>query len=379
MKIAFDAKRAAQNRTGLGNYSRFVIEGLATYYKNNEYLLYIPNQKRTNSLGNLDRQSNCIPHYPDSSLWKQFPSLWRVYGLTKQLQKDSPLLYHGLSNELPRNIEQIKRLKTVVTIHDLIFLRYPEFYPFIDRHIYTHKFRSACERADSIIAVSECTKRDIIHYFQIAEEKIKVIYQGCDEGFRSTASTELCQEARDKYQLPEKYLLYVGSIESRKNLMRIVEALSQTRCRLPLVAVGKHTAYADLVMSKARALGLSDRIHLIHNAQFRHFPALYQMSSAFIYPSYFEGFGIPLLEALCSGVPVIGATGSCLEEAGGPHSLYVDPNDSNALANAIDQVIETPSLREEMVRKGLTYAERFKPDVLAREMMEHYHSLLSSK
>ncbi len=376
MRIAFDAKRAAQNRTGLGNYSRFVIEGLCRLYGENEYLLYTPSLRKATLLGPLRTSPSCSVHYPESAIWKKLPSLWRVYGLSGQLQKDSPALYHGLSNELPEGIEHIQGLKTVVTIHDLIFLRHPEFYPPIDRFIYNRKFRSACKRADSIVAVSECTKRDIMHYYNIPSEKIQVIYQGCDESFRQKMTPERRLEVQQKYHLPEHYLLYVGSIEKRKNLMRAVEALAQTHCILPLVAVGKHTPYAEEVKARADELGVSNRLILLHGAQFADFPALYQSASLFIYPSYFEGFGIPLLEALCSKIPVIGATGSCLEEAGGPHSLYIHPDDTQGLAEAIDRVMDSPSLREEMITCGLEYATGFHPDTLAREMMKHYRSVL---
>ncbi len=376
LKIAFDAKRAAQNRTGLGNYSRFVMEGLSTYYPENEYLLYVPNPKKAELCKELAKRSNCKLQFPDSPLWQKLPALWRIGGIKNQLQREKPMLFHGLSNELPLNIEKIKGLRKVVTIHDLIFLRYPQFYKPIDRAIYTYKFRKACEVADAIIAVSECTKRDIIHYFNIPAEKIIVIYQGCDSSFYTKATDEIKKEARKRYQLPEKYLLYVGSIETRKNLKLVVEALKKTRSNLPLVAIGKHTAYADEVQEYAAQHKLSHRLIMLHGVNFNYFPSIYQEASLFIYPSLFEGFGIPLLEALYSKVPVIGATGSCLEEAGGPHSLYVAPNDAIGLAETIDKVLENPLLVAEMIEKGSVYAARFNPKQLAKEMNQLYQSIL---
>lgn len=375
MKIAFDAKRAAQNRTGLGNYSRFVIEGLSRYYPQNKYLLYTPSERKARLFGSLSQQQNCAICYPDKAIWKRLPSLWRISGIKSQLQDDRPAIFHGLSNELPIGIEHLKEIKSIVTIHDLIFLRYPDFYSYIDRNIYTYKFRRACQMANSIIAVSECTKRDIIHYFDIPAEKIKVIYQGCDESFLHPSDAGLKEEARKQYALPEKYLLYVGSIESRKNLLLIAKALTKASCALPLVAIGKHTPYADTVLQYARENGLSDRLRMLHNVSFRYFPAIYQMASLFIYPSFFEGFGIPILEALNSRIPVIGATGSCLEEAGGENSIYINPEDEQELANAIDRVMGNPTLQQEMIEKGIDYATRFGQEILTRQMMEHYLSL----
>ncbi|WP_455586434.1 glycosyltransferase family 4 protein [Bacteroides sp.] len=376
MKIAFDAKRAAQNRTGLGNYSRFVIEGLSRYYPENEYLLYTPSPQKARLFGSLAERENCTIRYPESFIWKRFPSLWRISGIRKQIKDDQPAIFHGLSNELPLGIEHLKGTKSIVTIHDLIFLRYPEFYTGIDRNIYTYKFHRACQKADCIIAVSECTKRDIIHYFGIPADKIKVIYQGCDESFRHQADQMLKEEAQKRYRLPEKYLLYVGSIESRKNLLLIAKALTKTNCKLPLVAVGKHTPYADKVRQYADQHGLSDRIIMLHDVSFRYFPAIYQMASLFIYPSFFEGFGIPLLEALNSRVPAIGATGSCLEEAGGPDSIYVHPEDDEGLASAIDHVINDTSLQKEMTNRGIEYAARFEQATLSKQTIELYRSLL---
>ena len=376
MKIAFDAKRAAQNRTGLGNYSRLIIEGFSRCYPENNYLLHTPITQKTQLLGTITKQKNCLVRYPQNYIWKRLSSLWRISGICKLIKADNVSIYHGLSNELPFGINKLKKTKSVVTIHDLIFLRYPEFFPLIDRTIYRFKFKHACKVADRVIAISECTKRDIMHYFGTPEDKIKVIYQGCDESFCNPVDDALKQEVRDKYSLPEKYLLCVGSIESRKNLLLIVKALKESKSNLPLVAVGKYTPYAGKVLQYAKEHGLSERLLMFHNVEFKHLLAFYQMASLFIYPSFFEGFGIPLLEALNSKVPVIGATGSCLEEAGGPHSLYVNPEDPKALAEAIDRVISDEKLQQEMISKGLEYASRFEQNKLIPQMMEVYHSLL---
>jgi glycosyltransferase involved in cell wall biosynthesis len=379
MKIAFDAKRAAQNRTGLGNYSRFVLEGLCRAYTDDEYLLYTPSKRKSALLEPLRGYAQCRIVYPDTKLWQKLPSLWRVSAINKQIAADAPQIFHGLSNELPIGIERIEGLKTVVTIHDLIFLRYPEYYDAVSRRIYDYKFRRACRVADSVIAVSECTKRDIMKFYGTPEDKIRVIYQGCNDNFRRDVSQEKIDEARSKYALPEKFLLYVGSIEERKNLLLIVKALKLSKSKLKLVAVGKHTAYTDTVNEYIRREGLTDRVIMIHNAEYRLLPALYRMASVFIYPSRFEGFGIPILEALCSKVPVIGATGSCLEEAGGEGSIYVDPDDDKAMAEAIDRIEGDEALRLHMIEEGLKHADKFRREQLTAEMKQHYKELLNKK
>lgn len=373
MKIGFDGKRAAQNRTGLGNYSRFVISGLVDFVAGNEYLLYVPSVKRTVSLGRLSQVAKiCSPN----GIWRRLSSLWRVWGITNDIRKDELSLFHGLSNELPLNICKAKKTKSIVTIHDLIFLRYPAYYHFIDRKIYAYKFRRACQLADRVIAVSECTKRDIISYFKIEEEKIEVVYQGCDKLFSQVAPEDIKKEVKQKYQLPERYILYVGSIEARKNLLLVAKALKHLQDPISVIAIGRRTPYAKQVEDYLQENRLESRMKLLSNIPFRELPAFYQMATVFVYPSFFEGFGIPLLEALNSGVPVIGATGSCLEEAGGPSSLYVDPDDAVGLGKVIEQVLEDKQLRDSMIADGRKYALRFDESKLTTDVIKVYNKTM---
>lgn len=374
--IGFDAKRAAQNKTGLGNYSRFIIEGLTKFLPGERFLLYTPNPSRMPYIGTIPQKSNVEMRYPQSTWWKKFRSIWRVWGITQDLERDGIRLFHGLSNELPLNIRKAHGVRSIVTIHDLIYLRYPKDFHYIDRQIYAYKFRKACENADRIIAVSECTKRDIMQYFHIPEEKIDVVYQGCDEQFKQPASNEKKREVSEKYRLPVEYILYVGSIEGRKNLMLLAQSLQFLPEHVEVIAVGKHTPYADQVNTFLRHNGLQQRMKLIHNVPFGDLPALYQMASVFVYPSFFEGFGIPLVEALNSGIPAIGATGSCLEEAGGPHSIYVDPTDAHALACAIERVLTDAPLRQQMIEEGRKYALHFEQKRVIEQLLSVYRKVL---
>ena len=371
MKIGFDAKRAAQNRTGLGNYSRFVLQILSDFAPQNDYVLYIPDERKEQLLASV--KGTFKKAYPAEGVWRKLRSLWRVWGITSDIQKDGLDIYHGLSNELPLNIRRVGgSTKYIVTIHDLIFLRYPECYPLIDRTIYNYKFRKACQRADRVIAVSECTKRDIVQLYHISPEKIDVVYQGCDSQFKLPASETVKMEVRALYSLPERYILYVGSIEKRKNLLLLAKALRHLDESYQVIAVGKRTPYADRVNKFLHEHGLQDRLRMLHGVPFAHLPALYQLATTFVYPSRYEGFGIPLLEALNSGVPAIGAHGSCLEEAGGPGSLYVAPDDDRALAEAIRHTYEDASLRQRMIAEGRQYAKRFEPEPIARQLLDIY-------
>ncbi len=378
MRIGFDAKRAVQNFTGLGNYSRYVIDILCRFYPENEYIAYAPKRienKQTDRL--LNRHPGLSLKLPTGFLWRKARSLWRVWRISGQMEKEHTELFHGLSNELPLNIRR-KKIKSIVTIHDLIFLRYPRFYKRIDRAIYSFKFRKACRNADRIIAISECTKRDIVSFFDIDPGKIEVVYQGCDACFSHEATEQQKQEVRQRYSLPRKYVLNVGSIEERKNALLAIKAMEGLPDEVHLVIVGKHTPYTDKIKSYADEKGLARRIHFIHNLPFADLPAVYQMATVFIYPSRFEGFGIPILEALHSGVPVVAATGSCLEEAGGPYSIYVDPDNVEETAAALRLLCTDEAQRKEMIEKGKRFSASFSEEKQAEQLMEIYRKVLHS-
>lgn len=377
MKIGFDGKRAVQNKTGLGNYSRFIIDILSEYYKENQYLVYAPKRKENKILTRILEKKNIRMVYPASYLWKKCKSLWRIWGINKQVKQEHLSIFHGLSNELPLNIRKSKT-KSVVTIHDLIFIRYPQFYKWIDRHIYTYKFKKACENSNRIIAISEMTKRDIIIFFGIDEQKIDVVYQGCQPIFEQEASIGQKEQIRLKYQLPQKYILNVGSIESRKNLLLVVKSLNYVPDDIHLVAIGKRTTYADEIDEYINKHQLTHRVHILHNIPFHELPAFYQSAQLFVYPSFFEGFGIPIIEAIHSGLPVIAATGSCLEEAGGPDSIYVNPNDEKELAGNINKILSSPELADEMRKKGKLYVKRFSDSAIAQDIMQVYQKVLST-
>lgn len=367
MKIGFDAKRATQNFTGLGNYSRFVINNLALFYSQNTYCLFSPKP----SVGNTEIIENPNITYSFKNGFKPF---WRSLGITNNIQKEQIQLYHGLSNELPFGIQKTGA-KNIVTIHDLIFLKHPEFYPLIDRNIYNIKARYACQKADRIVAVSECTKKDIIELYNIDPSKIDVVYQGCFPIFKKKVEDKVKEDVKKKHNLPARYLLSIGSIEDRKNILLIVKALKDIP-NIHFVAIGRQRKYAEKVKAYAKQYGLEDRIHLVSGIPLNDLPAILQSSEIFIYPSLYEGFGIPIIEALCSGVPVIGATGSCLEEAGGPHSIYVNPYNEKELTDAINKILSEDGFRKNMISKGLEYVERFSDEECTDNLMKVYEKAL---
>jgi glycosyltransferase involved in cell wall biosynthesis len=370
MKIGYDGKRAANNLTGLGNYSRSLIEHLAHQFPQNQYLVYSPNVKQAKQIDTFFEKENIELKLPQNGAF-----LWRSLNILKDLAKDEVQLYHGLSHEIPLAIQHT-RIKSIVTIHDLIFLRFPQYYKFIDRKLYEWKSKSACKRANKIIAISEKTKADIVDLYGIHPEKIEVIYQSCDDSFKTLLPQETLNRIRATYKLPEKYILNVGTIEERKNLKLAVQALKEITDDFKLVVIGKQTAYFKKVEKEIDKLGLKNRIIFLKNIPFADLPGIYQMANIFVYPSFYEGFGIPIIEALYCGVPVVAATGSCLEEAGGPNSLYVSPHDAKGLSIAINQVIENPPLQKEMKEKGLEFVQKFNSSLVTQQLMDCYVTLL---
>ncbi|RZK63538.1 MAG: glycosyltransferase family 1 protein [Pedobacter sp.] len=371
LRIGFDGKRAANNLTGLGNYSRSLIEALSKQFPETQYLVYSPKVKSSRQIDAFFEAENIKLKLPINGTF-----LWRSLNILKDLLRDKVQVFHGLSHEIPFAIQHTK-IKSIVTIHDLIFLRYPQYYKFIDRKLYEWKSRSACKRADRIIAISEKTKADIIEFYGINPEKIEVIYQSCDDSFKTAFPQTTLDKIRTTYKLPQKYLLNVGTIENRKNLKLIVQALKDVNEEYKLVVIGKKTAYFKEVEKEIKLLGLSNRIIFLTNIPFEDLPGIYQMASVFVYPSFYEGFGIPIIEALYSGIPTIAASGSCLEEAGGPDSIYVNPNDPEGLSTAITRVLSSSTLQNEMKEKGLEFVQKFNSPLVTRQLMNCYQKVLS--
>ncbi|OSY89353.1 glycosyl transferase family 1 [Tenacibaculum holothuriorum] len=370
MNIGFDAKRAFHNTTGLGNYSRDLIRILSDFYPDNQYFLYNPKPK---TVKRLSLESNMQEILPDKIIWKKLSSYWRQKPIVSQLKKDNLTIFHGLSGELPIKINKAE-IKTVVTIHDLIFVRYPELYSFFDRKIHFKKFKHAAKVADKVIAISEQTKRDIIEFLEIKPSKIEVVYQGCHNEFKVEKTVEEKQVVLQKYNLPKEFVLYVGTIERRKNALSLIKAMKNVD--VPLVLVGRKTKdYQQEIDAYINEHKLQSKVIFLEKLTLFELSVLYQQTKLFVYPSIFEGFGIPIIEALFSKTPVITSTGSCFSEAGGKHSIYVEPYNVEELNQQIVKVLSDAGLQNRMQEKGLEYAQQFTDENVAKNVFNVYKSL----
>ena len=368
MKIAFDGKRFFNNSSGLGNYSRDLVRVLATHFPAHEYLLL--NKSKTAKGESILSLTN-VDFIPTSK-----GNLSRQLKMGKDAQNEDADVFHGLSGELPLKWNP-KPIRKVVTIHDLIFLKFPKYYSFFDRKIHLWKFRQAAKQADRIIAISEQTKRDIIHYLKVPEHKINVVYQGCHAAFKSKKTDEERSVVKLKYSLPERFILNVGTIEERKNLLNVVKAITDSE--IPLVVVGKKTKYFGRVQKYLIKNKMQQRVHFIEGVSMDELAAIYQLADIFVYPSVYDGFGIPVIEALFSGTAVITSNRTSLPEAGGPDSLYVDPYNVADLKAKVLFLWENKSERDRRTEKGLRYVTKFEDEKVAADLMGVYESLFNTQ
>ncbi len=382
MKIGIDAKRAFHNGTGLGHYSRTLIHSLAELYPEHDYYLFNP---KTSSKFSVEGE-NIYEIHPNDLFSKWFSSAWRSKWVKKDLQKLRIKLYHGLSHEIPFGIRK-SGIPSVVTIHDLIHERFPEQYNAIDVRIYRKKFRYACEKSRKIIAISEQTKKDIIEFYKVVPEKISVCYQSCNPTFSEKISEEQKYLVKKRYGLPDEFLLYVGSIIERKNLLNLCKALQilKNELKIPLVVIGDGTKYKEQVKQYIQEQGLNEQVLFLSDhpiakssVSFKtaeDFPAIYQQAGMMIYPSFFEGFGIPVLESLWSRLPVITSTTSSLPEAGGDGAYYVDPSSAGQIALAIKKIYSDRAFANVLIEKGWEHAQKFTRDKTAASVMNVYKSV----
>jgi glycosyltransferase involved in cell wall biosynthesis len=373
MNFGFEAKRVFHNKTGLGNYSRDLVRILSNYFPENNYFLYNP-KKNKKTLFVLNN-TNVFERNPISKFNQKFKNYWRQNSVVNDLVKDEIALYHGLSGELPSGLAK-KGIKSIVTIHDLIFVRYPKLYSFFDRKIHFYKFKKAAINADLIIAISKQTKKDIITYLNIDPSKIVVVYQGCQDVFKQDYSELNKQLVSKKYNLPQKFVLNVGTIEERKNALTIVKAIKNLD--IDLVLIGKQTDYADKIYQYIIENKLEKRVHFLKGLSGTDLAIVYQLASVFVYPSVFEGFGIPIIEALYSKTPVITTKNGVFPEAAGPNSLYIEPFDVNDLTDKITLVLQDSSLASKMKEEGWQFVQQFNDEEIAKNIMNCYQKVLST-
>jgi len=360
LKIGLDAKRAFTNHSGLGNYSRELIDSLKEYSELNLNLF------TTEKNSQIFNPKNINIYTPKIKIFKNY---WRQYQIGKILNKENITIYHGLSNEIPRNLS--KKVKSIVTIHDLIHIKYPEFYNLIDRKIYYQKSKYACKNANKIIAISQQTKEDIIKYFKIEEEKIRVIYQGCHSYFKKADKKSSILK---KYGINKPFILYVGTIEERKNLKLIIQAVKDLK-EVNLVCIGKKTNYYNKIIKYIKKENVKNNILFPKVDNMQDLSYIYKESKGLVNPSIYEGFGKPIVEAMYSRIPVILTDTKIFKEVGGPYSYYFKPNNKEQLIKLINKIWNPTVDVNENIEKSRFFAEKFNNKIHAKKIFEIYKEI----
>jgi glycosyltransferase involved in cell wall biosynthesis len=380
MNIGIDSKRIFFNHSGLGNYSRRFYRALALNLPEDSFLLYTPKPVPAKNayLPEIIRHNSSIIT-PAGKLYRLFSgSIWRSGLIKNQLRRDRIGIYYGLSNEIPFGMHD-PGIKKVVIIHDLIFLRYPGLYPVFDRAIYKKKTKYACKFADHIIAASEQTRQDIIDFYRVPGEKISVIYPGTDPSFFS----ETCTDSAAFFSTHRKYILSIGAITPRKNLLKTVQAFHSVKDKYNLdlvvigTAIGMGRKYLKTIMQFIIDKGIQDRIHFLGNVPYQYMPDLCRKAEMMVYPSQFEGFGMPIVEGMSSRIPVVTSNRGCFPEAGGAGALYINPDDFSEIAGAITRLMESDNLRDTLINNGLKHVEKFRQERITDSILDFHRNAIS--
>ena len=365
MIIGFDAKRAFHNHTGLGNYSRTLIKNLQTLHPDEKYVYFTP---RTNtSYSKLFDARDVIT--PSGT-----KPLWRSFGIKKEIKQAGVDVFHGLSNELPIGINKTG-VPSVVTIHDVIFDIIKEDFPWHDRVVYKLKTQKAIQESTKIIAISEATKQDLIGRFDAIPDKISVIYQPIDIQFqKENYHDESLVMVKKKYNLPPSFLLYVGAFMKRKNVLPMIKAWQKLPKdhRIPFFIFGNGREYKKEVMDYISKNHLGKWMHILPPVPFEELPMLYRLADSVVYPSRYEGFGLPVLEALACGARVVTSSVSSMPEAGGDLPVYVDPGNIESISEGIRKSLEQS--RPDAVKLS-DHLARFNPRKLTEQVVELYREV----
>ena len=286
-------------------------------------------------------------------------------------------IYHGLSHELPIGISAAK-VKSVVTINDLIYHHYPKDFPWFDRKMYAFKCQYACRHADHIIAISESTKRDVEQILGIEESKISVIYPTIDPSFEKVPDTDSIKSVLKKHQLPPEFCLYSGGLLARKNLLNVLKAYGSIpkadRISMALLVSGNDRK--GRVDKWIDDLGIQATTINLGYVESKDLPALYNQACFTIYPSKYEGFGLPIVESLMMQTPIITSNVSSMPEAAGDGALYVNPDSVTDIRNKMHELMKNSGLRKELVTNGQKHLHQFDGKLSARKTLDLYKQIL---
>jgi glycosyltransferase involved in cell wall biosynthesis len=361
MRIAIDANPIFLSRGGIGKYAYHLVQHLVRIDPESAYFLYNTATREQEAEGLRLGERSQVVCFP-----RALSSL--------RVRRDRIDVYHGTSYK----VRACGKFGSVVTVHDLALARFPQFTKrLLGEWWPMRKARGTLRKATRIIAVSEQTARDIVEFYDISMEKIRVVYNGVGEEFFPCNDPE---QMKMKFSLPhEDFLLNVGGGDPRKNVERLLSAFS-ILCRgdqpIALVLAGGLGNQLDPIRRKIADLRLEDKVVLTGHLSVPELRLLYSNARAFVFPSLYEGFGIPVLEAMACGAPVVASNGSSIPEIAGGAAILVDPSDEDALASAVEGILQDRSLGERLRSAGLQRAKAFSWEKAARETLAVYREIV---
>jgi len=374
MPIYIDVSSAVHAKAGIGRYAESLARALLEQDPTRFALFYNrgPASQPPAGLEEVLRRTVRAGYKP----WRMGVWLGQLAGAGFDRLVPGAELFHATEHLLP----PFRRIPTVLTVHDMIFRLFPQHQKRLNYWYLNATMPLYCRRAGAIITVSECSRRDILAHYRVDPAKVTVIYEAAAPEFRP-AEPVAAEQVRRRYGLPERYLVHVGTIEPRKNLARLADALQLLRregLAIPLVVVGgRGWLFADF-FRRLETLDIRDTVLFPGYVPASELPALYGATTAAVVPSVYEGFGLPVLEAMACGTPVVCSRASSLPELGGDAAIYFDPLDVPAMATAIRRVWLEPDLRREMADRGRLQAGRFSWERAARETLAVYDRVLAN-
>ncbi|MEG6522890.1 glycosyltransferase family 4 protein [Desulfotomaculum sp. 1211_IL3151] len=371
MKVLIDGNTLGNNRAGIGNYTYCLLQEIGRLCPEDISISVAIRKKVWHTIpGELNFKGIAMIRSGERSFAKYLPFATPDYR--------GHDLYHE-PNYVPRAFSG----KTVITIHDMSHRLFPQYHPW-KRVLKLKYYERTMRRATKIITVSQNSKNEILDILKVPEEKVAVIYEGALDIYRPLKLSEpLTGEVRELYKLPEQFILYVGTIEPRKNLARLIEAFwmykqQRKSSGVKLVLAGGKGWLYENIFNRVRELKMEKDVHFTGYVNDEHLPLLYNMALAFVYPSIYEGFGLPPLEAMSCGTPVITSNTSSLPEVVGDAGIRVNPHQTEQLAEAIHKVLDTEAVRAELSQRALLQAAKFSWEKCARETLQIYRECLTN-
>ena len=369
MKIAIDVHSLGTQSGGNETYCRQLLRGLAQSPGTNQYDLFYTHSAALNQEGAGSPPFHFIP-IPKNPIVRICAVLPRLLAQTK------PDVFHG-QYVLPPFL----KTKTVLAIHDLAHEHFPEFFHPVEAFRMKTLVRWSAKRASHIMTISEFSAADIARRFDLPRERITVAHLAASPDFHPRDKAQSQEYLARKYALTVPFILYVGRIQARKNLPRLVEAYARLRKQgldAKLVLVGKRDWQSGQLLEKIEELGVQDSVIFPGFVPFEDLPIFYNAAEVFVFPSFFEGFGLPVVESMASGVPTITSFGSSLEEVAGDGALLIDPRDTESITDALGKVLGDTDLQRDLAVRGLRRSEKFTTGNLAEKALAVYRSLLGS-